>query len=102
MAPQNTTMVARTVAKWTVTVKSRKPSASTPSSSLKIIRCPELDTGRNSVKPWTMPRRIACHHSIAYSSFLSLGRRMMETTTTTIPATMTTGAATSRRKSNIA
>ena len=100
MAFQNTTMVARTVAKWTVTVKSRKPSASTPISSLKIIRCPELDTGRNSVRPWTIPRRIACHQSIAYSSFF--GRRMMATTSTTIPATMTIGAATRRRKSNIA
>ena len=99
MAPQNTTMVARTVAKWTVTVKSRKPSPSTPSSSLKIIRCPELDTGRNSVSPWTMPRSTACHHSIAYSSLF--GRRMMATTSTTMPATITMGAATSRRKLNI-
>ena len=35
---QKTTTVLRTVARWTVTVKSRKPSASTPSNSLKIIR----------------------------------------------------------------
>ena len=101
MAPQNTTMVARTVAKWTATVKSRKPSPSTPSSSLKIMRCPELDTGRNSVRPWMMPRSNACHQSIAYSSFFP-GRRMIATTSTTIPATMTMGAATRRRKSNIA
>ena len=100
MTLQNTTMVASTVAKCTVTVKSRKPSASAPTISLKIIRCPELDTGRNSVRPWTMPRRTACHQSIDYS--LSLNLPIMAMTSTTIPAIITMGAATRRRQSNIA
>ena len=65
MALQKTTMVLRTVPKWTSTVKSRNPSLSTPNSSFAIIRCPLEETGRNSVSPCTIPSRIACHHSIS-------------------------------------
>ena len=31
-----------------------------PKSHGTRIRCPELDTGANSVSPWVMPRIMAC------------------------------------------
>ena len=58
----STTMVLSTVAAWSVRLKVRSSAAER--SVLRIsdasIRCPLLDTGRNSVSPCTMPRIIAC------------------------------------------
>ena len=39
-------------------------SASGPSRALPISRCPLEETGRYSVRPWTMPRISACNQSI--------------------------------------
>ena len=47
---------------WITAVKAVTPASSTlsPSSFSRIVRCPVLDTGRNSVTPSMTPRRIAC------------------------------------------
>jgi len=53
------TSTARAVAKWSTASNARLPSRLTPSTSLARMRCPELDTGINSVSPWTIPRNMA-------------------------------------------
>ncbi|CNY59873.1 Uncharacterised protein [Mycobacterium tuberculosis] len=51
-----------------------------PASPLKkirdtIARCPDDDTGRNSVKPWAAANTMTCHQDIAGAAV----------TTTTVP-----------------
>ena len=62
MSLRNTTTVLSAVAKCNTTVITMPnllSSRSTFSSDLAISKCPLLLTGRNSVRPWTIPRRIA-------------------------------------------
>ena len=47
------------------TMEKKAPlSPERPVKYWKMERCPELDTGRNSVSPWIIPCRIACHTDI--------------------------------------
>src|SRR5436190_24267543 len=48
------------VATWSVT-STKTPGVCTPVTTSSTLRCPELDTGRNSVSPCTSPRIIPCH-----------------------------------------
>src|SRR5512142_2838945 len=51
---------ARIAANWMAISNTLALSSLNPSRSPARIRCPVLDTGRNSVRPSTMPRMSAC------------------------------------------
>src|SRR5690554_4902224 len=70
MSLRNTTIVLRAVAKCSTTVIMRDSlgRALLPRSALPISKCPLEETGRNSVRPWIMPRTIA-----SIISILSIG-----------------------------
>ena len=57
---KNATMAA-SVPTWSATSKARPKSAGTsqPKNARARMRCAELDTGRNSVSPCTMPSSTA-------------------------------------------
>src|SRR4029453_16106840 len=55
---------ATTVPRWTAASKAR-PWSGQPRSMGTRIRCPDEETGRNSVAPWTRPRTIAWRGVIA-------------------------------------
>src|SRR5580765_3307074 len=58
--------MAASVPTWQATSKGRPNcSASQPKKALARIRWAELDTGRNSVSPWTMPSSAAWRSSTA-------------------------------------
>ena len=52
---------ASSVATWSMTLNARLSmnGSSQPRSARTTMRCPELDTGRNSVSPWTSPSTTA-------------------------------------------
>ncbi len=52
------TSTAASVPSW-VTAVNAAPGSSQPRKAGTIRRCPVLETGRNSVRPWTMPRTMA-------------------------------------------
>src|SRR5215210_626723 len=51
------------VPSWITAVKAA-PGSSHPKNAGTMRRCPLLEIGRNSVRPWTMPRTIACSASM--------------------------------------
>jgi hypothetical protein len=54
------TTTARSVPMWIATSNGRPNfCASKPKNTRARIRCAELDTGRNSVSPWTTPSSAA-------------------------------------------
>ena len=55
---------AAIVPSW-VTAVNAAPGSSQPRKAGTIRRCPVLETGRNSVRPWTMPRTMAWKASMS-------------------------------------
>ena len=71
MSRQKNARIATSDPACTSTTNSTAGSPPTPSSSRASTRCPELDTGRNSVTPWSAPSPMAC--MIVTDGFLSSG-----------------------------
>jgi hypothetical protein len=61
------TIVLKAVAKWRITVINIPSSGTLPKRALPNSICPLLLTGKNSVNPWIMPRRIASSKSMNIS-----------------------------------
>ena len=61
---QYCTTTARIAPSWMTTLNTFQVSASKPSSSVARIRWPVEETGMNSVRPSTMPRRMAVSVSV--------------------------------------
>ena len=51
-------------------VTSKRKGTSKPRKCSAILRCPVLDMGSHSVKPWIMPRIIVCRGFMSDSPFL--------------------------------
>ena len=65
---------AAIVPSWMTAVKAA-PGSSQPRKAGTMRRWPELEIGRNSVRPWTMPRTMACRRVHCASAGAGRARR---------------------------
>src|SRR3954447_836886 len=56
------------VPSW-MTAVNAAPGSDHPASFGTMSRCAELEIGRNSVSPWTMPRMVACSTSMVRTAY---------------------------------
>src|SRR5581483_1266448 len=81
---------ANSVPIW-MTAVNDAPASSEKNTRDAIARCPDDDTGRNSVTPCTTARKTTCGHDIA-AGVQSMRPRAESHTTTPAPTTMITQA----------